>query len=175
MADIAERLNGLHDSRVVQAGFGFIVVGLGLKAAMFPLHQWLPNAYAYAPSFVTVFLSATATKAAFYALARFTFTVYDPNWDFCGRSAQLCICPRGMFGNLVLFISGNIPTRYTACASLLFGCTSRVYGAWPVCWNSGWIVSRYVPPCQSCIAKRCVVYGGGSCCTSRQCLESLAF
>ena len=84
MADMAQILqqDGFNENRVVQAGFGFIVVGLGLKAAMFPLHQWLPSAYAYAPSFVTVFLSATATKAAFYALARFMFSVFDPSFDF---------------------------------------------------------------------------------------------
>jgi len=103
MADIAERLNGLDDSRVVQAGFGFIVVGLGLKAAMFPLHQWLPNAYAYAPSFVTVFLSATATKAAFYALARFIFTVYDPNWDFVVAAMNYVLAPAACLA--ILFCS----------------------------------------------------------------------
>ncbi|ACT58916.1 NADH/Ubiquinone/plastoquinone (complex I) [Hirschia baltica ATCC 49814] len=103
MADIAERLNGLHDSRVVQAGFAFIIVGLGLKAAMFPLHQWLPSAYAYAPSFVTVFLSATATKAAFYALARFIFTVFDPSWDFVVASLNYVLAPAACLA--ILFCS----------------------------------------------------------------------
>jgi len=82
MADIAARIATLNDSRAVQAGFAFIVVGLGLKAAVFPLHGWLPGAYAYAPSLIAVFLSATATKAAIYLLARFAFTVFDPATDF---------------------------------------------------------------------------------------------
>ncbi|MEM0985922.1 MAG: monovalent cation/H+ antiporter subunit D family protein [Pseudomonadota bacterium] len=84
MVDLADQMPPLSDSRAVQAGFAFIVVGLGLKAAMYPLHQWLPNAYAYAPSFVTVFLSATATKVALYALVRFLFTVFQPDLDFEG-------------------------------------------------------------------------------------------
>jgi multicomponent Na+:H+ antiporter subunit D len=63
-------------------GFAFILVGLGLKAAMWPLHQWLPNAYSYSPSFVTMFLSATATKVALYALIRFLFTVFSPDFGF---------------------------------------------------------------------------------------------
>lgn len=103
MADMAVRLHDLNDSRVVQAGFAFIVVGLGLKAAMFPLHQWLPNAYAYAPSFVTVFLSATATKAAFYALARFTFTVFDPSWDFVIAALNYVFAPAACLA--ILFCS----------------------------------------------------------------------
>jgi multicomponent Na+:H+ antiporter subunit D len=51
-------------------------VGIGLKLALFPLHAWLPNAYTYAPSWVTVFLSATATKVALYLLIRFYFSVF---------------------------------------------------------------------------------------------------
>lgn len=82
MADLATRIPEVADSRTIHAGFAFIVVGLGLKAAMFPLHQWLPNAYAYAPNFVTVFLSATATKVAFYALVRLLFSVFSPELDF---------------------------------------------------------------------------------------------
>jgi multicomponent Na+:H+ antiporter subunit D len=78
MADLALRLAPLGESRVVQAGFAFIFVGLGLKAAMFPLHGWLPGAYAFAPSMMAAFLSATATKAAIYLMARFAFTVFEP-------------------------------------------------------------------------------------------------
>ena len=82
MADISARIPELADSRTIHAGFAFIVVGLALKAAVFPLHQWLPNAYAYSPNFVTVFLSATATKVAFYALVRLLFSVFTPELDF---------------------------------------------------------------------------------------------
>ena len=71
-------------SRVSQVAFAFIAVGLGLKLAMFPLHTWLPGAYAHAPSFVTAFLASTATKAALYLLLRFAFTVFDPSFDYVG-------------------------------------------------------------------------------------------
>ncbi len=50
--------------------------GISLKLALFPLHVWLPNAYAYAPSCATVFLAATATKVAVYLLLRFYFPVF---------------------------------------------------------------------------------------------------
>ncbi len=82
MADLATRVPEVADSRTIHAGFAFIVVGLGLKFAMFPLHQWLPNAYAYSPNVVTVFLSATATKVAFYALIRLLFSVFSPELGF---------------------------------------------------------------------------------------------
>jgi multicomponent Na+:H+ antiporter subunit D len=78
LADLAERLRGVEDPRPVLAALAFITVGIGLKLALFPLHQWLPNAYAYAPSMATAFLAATATKVSVYVLLRFYFTVFDP-------------------------------------------------------------------------------------------------
>lgn len=76
MVDLAERLPAVADSRAVQAAFAFIIVGIGLKLALFPLHRWLPGAYANAPSAVTVFLASTATKVAIYVLLRLVFTVF---------------------------------------------------------------------------------------------------
>ena len=83
MEDIRRILANLDGgSRVAQVAFGFIVVGLGLKLALFPLHTWLPGAYAYSPTVITAFLASTATKAALYLLYRFCFTVFDPSFDY---------------------------------------------------------------------------------------------
>jgi multicomponent Na+:H+ antiporter subunit D len=78
LADLAERVRAVEDARPVLAALAFITVGIGLKLALFPLHQWLPNAYAYAPSMATAFLAATATKVSVYVLLRFYFNVFDP-------------------------------------------------------------------------------------------------
>lgn len=101
MADIADRLPALAGNRAVQVGFGFIIVGLGLKAAMWPLHQWLPNAYSYSPSFVTMFLAATATKVALYALIRFLFTIFSPEYSFEQASFTWILAPLGIAAMLV--------------------------------------------------------------------------
>lgn len=78
MADMALRLAPAwpEHPQAVLAALAFITVGIGLKLALFPLHAWLPNAYAYAPSWATAFLSATATKVAIYLLVRFYFSVF---------------------------------------------------------------------------------------------------
>ncbi|HEX6317572.1 MAG TPA: proton-conducting transporter membrane subunit, partial [Burkholderiales bacterium] len=78
LADMAERLRAVEELRPVLAALAFITVGMGLKLALFPLHQWLPNAYAYSPSMVSAFVAATGTKVAVYVLLRFYFTVFDP-------------------------------------------------------------------------------------------------
>ena len=78
LVDMAERLRAVEDVRPLLAALAFITVGIGLKLALFPLHQWLPNAYAYAPTMATAFLAATATKVSVYVLLRYYFTVFDP-------------------------------------------------------------------------------------------------
>jgi len=100
MADMAVQLAEIGDSRTVHAGFAFIVIGLGVKAAMWPLHQWLPNAYAYAPSFVPMFLSATATKVAVYALIRMIFTVFAPEFTFGTMNFTMIFAPLAMIAML---------------------------------------------------------------------------
>ncbi|MEM1146214.1 MAG: monovalent cation/H+ antiporter subunit D family protein [Pseudomonadota bacterium] len=96
MAELAYRLQPLQDNKAVLAGFAFIIVGLGIKSAMFPLHQWLPNAYAYSPSFVTMFLAATATKVAIYAMVRFLFSVFGLEFAFEGSSLIWILMPMGI-------------------------------------------------------------------------------
>lgn len=82
LALIAERLADIEANRAILAALAFIVVGISLKLALFPLHVWLPNAYAYAPSFATVFLAATATKIAIYLFVRFLFSVFGAGLVF---------------------------------------------------------------------------------------------
>ena len=76
MVDLSGELAGMYGSRVVLASFGFVVVGLALKAAIFPLHTWQPDAYACAPDTVTAFVSALVSTVAAYAIGRVTLTVY---------------------------------------------------------------------------------------------------
>ncbi len=76
LVDMADRLGPILDTPAAIAGMAFVVVGLSLKIALFPLHLWLPNAYAFAPSAVTAFLAATATKVSIYLLMRFIYSVF---------------------------------------------------------------------------------------------------
>ena len=82
LVDIASRLGVIDSSRPVLVALAFITVGISLKAALFPLHQWLPNAYTYAPSAVTAFLAATATKVSLYALIRFYYSIFGESLVF---------------------------------------------------------------------------------------------
>lgn len=82
MTDIAQRLPPVMDTRTVKAALAFIVVGTSLKFALFPLHGWLPGAYAHAPSTVSAFIAATGGKVAIYAMIRFIFSVFGAEFAF---------------------------------------------------------------------------------------------
>tara|TARA_R110000868_G_scaffold58183_1_gene179770 strand:- start:22341 stop:23864 length:1524 start_codon:yes stop_codon:yes gene_type:complete len=110
MADIARVLAENGHTRVTEAAFAFIVVGLGLKAAMFPLHVWLPNAYAFAPNFVTAFLASTATKVAFYVLIRFVFSVFHPEVSFVAISFTWIFAVLGTVGMIVASVQAIFQT-----------------------------------------------------------------
>lgn len=86
LADMATRLPMASDSRAVLAALAFITVGISLKIALFPLHLWLPNAYAYAPSPVSAFLAATATKVSIYVLMRYFFSIFGESAVFDARA-----------------------------------------------------------------------------------------
>jgi len=81
LEDISLRMQEVTDLKPILIAAGFITVGLALKAAVFPLHVWLPNAYTYAPHVATVFLAACATKVSLYVLLRFDFYVFQPNLE----------------------------------------------------------------------------------------------
>ncbi|MBS9718480.1 monovalent cation/H+ antiporter subunit D family protein [Pseudohalocynthiibacter aestuariivivens] len=116
MADLADRIADQGANRTVRAAFAFIVVGIGLKVAIYPLHLWLPNAYTYAPSAVTAFLAATATKVAVYVLMRFLFSVFQPSFLFEVNTLEFMIIP---FAILAMFAASFIAIFQTDLKRLL--------------------------------------------------------
>lgn len=91
MMDLAALLPGIIDLKTIHTGFAFILIGIALKLALFPLHLWLPNAYTYAPSVITVFLAATATKVAVYVMIRVLFTVFPDGFVSASPTGDLFV------------------------------------------------------------------------------------
>lgn len=105
MQDLAQRLPEVAQTRTVFTAYAFVIVGVCLKLALFPLHQWLPNAYAYAPSIVTAFFAATATKVAMYLLIRFTFSVFGLSYSFTTIPLQTLFVSLGLIGVFIASIA----------------------------------------------------------------------
>ena len=77
--DISNRLEGLEQPTAHFTAMSFIIIGLLIKSAIFPLHAWLPASYKYAPALVTCFFSAISTKVSLYLLIRMLFDVGNVN------------------------------------------------------------------------------------------------
>lgn len=74
MQALAERVAPLPATAVTLV---LMTGGLLIKAALFPLHFWLPAAHANAPAPVSAALSALVVKAAFYLVLRLWLEVFD--------------------------------------------------------------------------------------------------
>ena len=101
MADLATQLESVKNTLTIITAFAFLSVGISLKLALFPLHMWLPNAYVYAPSVVTAFLAATATKVSIYVLLRFIFTLFGTDFSFETLRLDAIILPLALIGIFV--------------------------------------------------------------------------
>jgi multicomponent Na+:H+ antiporter subunit D len=92
--------------------FAFLAVGISIKLALFPLHQWLPDAYTYAPSAVTAFLASTATKVAVYVLLRVFFMVFGVGFAFETMTLRWVLMPLALMAvlsaSLTAIYQGNI-------------------------------------------------------------------
>lgn len=70
MDDLAARLPSVEAGAALTVAVVLIAVGLCIKAALFPLHGWLPDTYVYAPAPVAGFIAAVMAKVSAYALLR---------------------------------------------------------------------------------------------------------
>ncbi len=70
------------------ATFIAYIIGFGMKAGMFPLHVWLPDAHPVAPAPASALLSGIMLKTGAYGLFRVFFNVFnveflqETNWIF---------------------------------------------------------------------------------------------
>jgi multicomponent Na+:H+ antiporter subunit D len=112
MMDLSQRLGEVADTRTIRVAFAFVTVGVSIKLALFPLHQWLPNAYTDAPSVVSAFIAATATKVGVYVLLRFFFTVFGIRFSFdamhVGEILMLLAVAAILIASLVAIFQDNV-------------------------------------------------------------------
>src|ERR1022692_50612 len=69
LMDAVSRLS--LDPHLVKLAFVFVIVGYGTKIGFVPMHSWLPDAHAEAPTPISALLSAVLLNCAMYALMRY--------------------------------------------------------------------------------------------------------
>ena len=89
-------------------GMGFLIVGLGFKAAVAPFHMWTPDVYEGAPTAITAYMSVAAKAAAFAAFLR-VFLIAFPSLvtDWAGMIGIIAAVTM-IVGNTVAIWQQNI-------------------------------------------------------------------
>ncbi len=110
MANLSELLPALYQSKTILVGFAFILFGVGIKMALFPLHAWLPDAYTYAPSAVSAMVAPLMTKVMIYVVIRVIFTVFQPEFTVDMIQATSIL---SWFGVLAILFGGIMALSQT--------------------------------------------------------------
>jgi len=121
MADIRIILPHVQGNPAVVAGLSLIVIGMGIKMAVFPLHGWLPDAYTHAPSTSSALVAPIGTKIAAYALIRILFFVFGV--EFVSRSLPVTdviawLSAIGILYGSVMALAQNEMKRMLAYSSI---------------------------------------------------------
>jgi multicomponent Na+:H+ antiporter subunit D len=123
-ADLALRVAQVGDNRLVLVAAGFVSVGLAVKAAVFPLHSWMPAAYTYAPNAVTAFIAAASTKVSLYVLMRIDYAIFHNAIANHEVQLTLFLIPLGALalfaGSLLAIYEKNLKTllAYSSVAQI---------------------------------------------------------
>ena len=86
---------------------GLMIVGLGIKCAMFPFHSWLPNAHAHATTAASSILSGLIVKCYLLLLVKIFMRVFSLDVITQLRAGFVLIA----FGTLGLIIGSVIAVR----------------------------------------------------------------
>ena len=87
LAQIGEALAGHPPDALVAVSFSLIALGFLVKAAAFPVHFWLADAHAVAPTPVCVLFSGVMVELGVYAVGRIYWTAFDGSLE--GQAAAL--------------------------------------------------------------------------------------
>jgi hydrogenase-4 component F len=88
------------DTHLVKLAFVFVLVGYGTKIGFVPMHSWLPDAHAEAPTPISAMLSAVLLNCAVYAVIRFDAIVSAATGPGFPHSLLL------LFGVMSLIVAG---------------------------------------------------------------------
>jgi len=97
---LAEIQNRVVPSAGLIAAGALFVIGFGVKAALVPLHTWLPDAHSQAPSGISAMLSGVVIEAGLVALLRTCSALFAVNqsWPVL---LMICAALNMLVGNLM--------------------------------------------------------------------------
>ncbi|MFH0847074.1 MAG: monovalent cation/H+ antiporter subunit D family protein [Chloroflexota bacterium] len=81
MGDLTAKIASSAYPKVVTVAYGVFIIGFAVKAALFPLHQWLPDVHSIAPSPVSALLSGLVVKMGIFGVIRLALSIYTTRYS----------------------------------------------------------------------------------------------
>lgn len=85
-----------------------ILLGFGIKIPLFPLHTWLPDAYAEASPPVAILLGGVLAKLGTYGLIRFGLNLFPEAWHLFAPGLAVLGAVSAIYGSLVALAQKDI-------------------------------------------------------------------
>lgn len=100
--NMGELAGAAQESTATALAMGVVLLALGAKAALVPVHTWLPRSYPFASVAVTALLSGLLTKIGVYGIFRIYAVVYggDASLQWLWLIVLLATMTVGVFGAL---------------------------------------------------------------------------
>lgn len=116
IAELSGALSRAADKRMIYIAGALTFVGFGAKAAVFPMHIWLPTAHPVAPAPSSALLSGVLTKSGLFGVIVLSSRVFvhDAAW---GAAMLALAVPTMVLGAVLALFSVNIK-RTLACSSM---------------------------------------------------------
>ncbi len=123
LADLSLKVAATENRNLLDIAAVFLIVGFGIKSAVFPLYFWLPSSYHTPPSAVAAVFGGLLTKVGIYALFRIFTLVFVPD-DFIK----------------IVFIGIGVMTILTGCFGLLIKRNIRRLFSYMIVCHIGFMV-----------------------------------
>jgi len=94
-----------------------LVVGLGIKIPLVPLHTWSPDAYVEASPPVAILLGGVLAKMGTYGLVRFCLDLFPDTWSLVAPGLAIVGAVSVMYGSLAAIAQKDIK-RMVAYSSI---------------------------------------------------------
>jgi multicomponent Na+:H+ antiporter subunit D len=121
MADLAIRLHSHGSDPVALAVGTLLLIAFGMKAALFPVFFWLPDAYPKAPLAILPYFAGLLTKVGIYCLYRVFTVIFAPSMDDWFQPVMLALAG----GSMIIGVMGAL-SRWTIRHILSFHIVSQI-------------------------------------------------
>ena len=108
ITEIAAAAGQLEDTRLLQAGIVFMVVGLLFKAGVVPFHFWVPDVYQGSPTPVTAYMASVVKAASVIAGIRVLYGAVPDLQPFWSGILWLAALSTIILANLIAAVQENV-------------------------------------------------------------------